>query len=481
MMNHSESTPLCHHAIVIGGSIAGLSVARVLTNHFQHVTVIERDAPPQATLFRKGTPQARHPHVLLKGGELALEQLFPGLRQELLGQGAVLYNPGLELALRMFGRWRQPFRSSVQAIACSRPLLESALYHRLAAHPHLTFVHNSDVVGLYTDDRQTRVTGVQLRVRGGQEQPPATGLAADLVVDASGRSSHAPDWLAALGYAAPEETTVSAHPGYATRIYQRAAQSQPGWKALYLMPTAPSLTRGGIIVPLEGDRWLVNLIGMAGDYPPTDEEGFHAFARSLPDPQLATLMVQARPLSVIWGFRGGENRLRHYERLPRYLERFLVAGDAVCALNPVYGQGMTTAALSAMTIDQCLCEQRRVHPTGDLHGLAQRVQTQIGRVVAGPWQMATGADRRWATTEGALPLPLARRLLQRYLGQVLHTTLTDATVAEAFVYVQHMIAAPTSLFRPAIVLRVLMATLQRGQRGTPEPGAGQSPLVAAGE
>ena len=477
-MNHTESTPLYHHAIVIGGSIAGLSVARVLTDHFQHVTVIERDAPPQAAVFRKGAPQARHPHALYKGGELVFEQLFPGLRQELVGQGALLVNSGLEVAL-LFGRWRQPFRSAIDMLACSRPLLESALYRRLAAHPRVTFVHAGDVVGLCTDQRRTHVTGVQLRVRKGPVQSPIIMRTADLVLDASGRNSHSPDWLEALGYAPPVETTVDGRPGYATRIYQRPAHGLSGWKALVSLPAAPDHTRGGLIAPLEGDRWQVTLIGMAGDYPPTDADGFLAFARSLPDPQLYTLIRQAQPLSEIWGFRGGANRLRQYDRLPRYLDGLVVCGDAVAAFNPVYGQGMSVAALSAMAIDHCLREHRRAHPGGDLHGLAQRVQTQLGKLVAGPWQLATGADRRWATTEGAAPQPLATRLLQQYIDQVLHTTLTDATVAEAFVHVQHMIAPPTRLFRPAIALRVLAAGLRRNQPNTSAPGAGQPQLVAA--
>jgi len=480
-MNHTESTPLYQHAIVIGGSIAGLSVARVLTDHFQHVTVIERDAPPQTTLFRKGTPQARHPHGLLKGGELALDQLFPGLRQELLGQGAVLVNMGLDVAWKIFGQWRLRYPSAIDLIACSRPLLESALYRRLANHPRVAFVHDSEVVGLCTDEQRRYVTGVQLRGRAGQAQPPSTELAADLVVDTSGRSSQAPHWLATLGYVAPEETTVSARPGYATRIYQRPSHVQPSWKLLFVMPAPPTPTRRALLTPLERDRWHVTLVGMAGDYPPTDEDGFLDFARSLPDPQLAMLIAQAQPLSAIWGFRSGENRLRHYERLPHYLEGLLVAGDAVAAFNPVYGQGMSVAALSALAIDRCLREQRSMHPTGDLHGLAQRVQIQIGKVVAGPWQLASGTDLRWATTEKAAALPRSMRLRQRYLDQVLRTTLTDATVAEAFVHVQHMIAPLTRLFRPDIMLRVLAAALRCGQRGTPAPDAGQPPLVAASE
>ncbi|HET9223874.1 MAG TPA: hypothetical protein VFO07_15285, partial [Roseiflexaceae bacterium] len=169
----------------------------------------------------------------------------------------------------------------------------------------------------------------------------------------------------------------------------------------------------------------------------------------------------AQPLNDIGGFRTTDNRLRRYDRLSRYLEGFLACGDSVSALNPVYGQGMSVAALSALAIGRCLRVQRRTYPDGDLCGLARHAQIRIGKVAAGPWQMATDEDRRWPATEGAEPLPRAARLLQRYAGQVLRTMLTDVTVAEAFTHVQQMIAPPTLFFRPDIVARVLVDYLRR--------------------
>jgi len=230
---------------------------------------------------------------------------------------------------------------------------------------------------------------------------------------------------------------------------------------------------------MEGGRWHVTLVGMAGDYPPTDEAAFLAFARSLPDPQIYRAILPAQPLSDIWGARSLDNRLRDYAKLPRYLEGFLVCGDSVYALNPVYAQGMTVAAQSALAIDQCMREQRRAHPNGDLHGLAQRTQLRIGKVVAGPWQLATGEDRRWPTTKGAEPLPLPVRLIQQYAGQLLLATLTDATVAEVFTRVQHMIAPPSLFFRPDILLRVLASGLRRRHRVARALDAGQ-PETALG-
>ena len=285
--------------------------------------------------------------------------------------------------------------------------------------------------------------------------------------------------LEALGYIPPVETTVSAQAGYASRIYQCPPEFDPGWKAISIIPAAPSATRGGVILPMEGGRWHVTIVGMAGDYPPTAAPEFSAFARSLPDPQLYRAILPAQPLSDIWGARSLDNRLRNYAKLPRYLEGFLVCGDSVYALNPVYAQGMTVGAQSALAIDQCMREQRRAHPNGDLHGLAQRTQLRIGKVVAGPWQLATGEDRRWPTTKGAEPLPLPARLIQQYAGQLLLATLADATVAEVFTRVQHMIAPPSLFFRPDILLRVLASGRRRRHRVARALDAGQ-PETALG-
>src|SRR5262249_6340950 len=152
----------------------------------------------------------------------------------------------------------------------------------------------------------------------------------------------------------------------------------------------------GLIVPIEGGRWLVTLTGRGGATPPTDEAGFLEFARNLPSPVLYEALREAEPLSPISGFRGTENRLRHFERLRRWPEGFVVLGDAACAFNPVYGQGMTTAALGAVALGECLKEQRR--RGGQPAGVARRFQQKLAEVTGVPWTLATGEDHRYATT-----------------------------------------------------------------------------------
>lgn len=452
-------SPTRGHAIVIGSSIAGLTAARILADHFERVTLIERDRMPDRPEFRKGVPQGRHAHILLLRGQMILEQLFPGLVQELLDEGAVPVNMGRDVEWHAMGRLRPRYDSTLQPNACSRPLLEGSIYQRLATFANVTFIQETDVLGLCVNEAGTHVTGVQFRERKG-ESNGANGqgsqtLQADLVVDASGRDSRAPQWLESLGYPTPQETTVNAFPGYATRFYECPAE-QRDWKLIYVQPHAPDQPRGAIVVPMEGNRWQVTLIGMAGDYPPTDEDGFLLFARSLPTHKIYDAIKGATPLSDIYGYRRAENRLRHYDNLPSYLENFVVFGDAVYALNPVYGQGMSVAALGGMALDQCLREQDATHLTG----MAERFQKVLGEVIALPWQMATGEDQRWATSEGSEQLDPGTLMMQRYLDQVQLVTMQNPAVTEAFYLVQQMIEPPTLFFRPDIVLQVFASMPQ---------------------
>ncbi len=457
MFNHSPTTPptkntRLNRAVVIGGSVAGLTAARVLSDHFDHVTVIERAAPVDGTDFPKGVPQARHPHALLVRGEKILDTLFPGFRQEMLDAGAPRINFGRDLALRSPEGWLPHYETEMEAIAPSRRLLDHVLYQRTIANPKVTFKAKSEVTSLCTDDK--RVIGVQIRHR---QSGQIEDIPAELVVDASGRSSKAPQWLAQHDFAPPEEQTVNAFPGYATRMYKIPKAFSRSWKLLYIMPNPPHVTRGAIIGPVEGGLSHVCLIGMNRDYPPTDEAGFLEFARSLVSPEVYEVIANATPVSPIWGYRHAENRLRRFDRLERYLEGFVALGDAVYALNPVYGQGMTLAAIASQLLGECLSKQG----SGDqLSGLAETFQKRLSKELMMPWQTATNEDMRWPDTEGKQALDPASKLIGRYFNLVLKAMPHSVKLTNAFFHVQHMIAAPTLLMRPDMVAAVLMTNLR---------------------
>jgi 2-polyprenyl-6-methoxyphenol hydroxylase-like FAD-dependent oxidoreductase len=387
--NHRNSQAAFGHAVVIGSSIAGLAAARILSDHFARVTLIERDRLPATPDFRRGAPQGRHAHLLLPRGQAILEQLFPGLNAALLAAGATSINSSPETSFFLEGAWHD----DLTCLSCSRPLLEGALQQRVATYPGLRILQGHDVLGLTVDPHGQQVTGVRLRRRGSDSGE--TSLPAQLVVDASGRGSRAPQWLAGLGYIPPQETIIDPFTGYTTRVYRRPASFDANWSLLRVRRTPPEGTRGGLISPIEGDRWYVTLIGMSRDYPPTDEEGFLAFARSLPSPRIYEAIQAAEPLSKIYGFRSTENRLRHYDELPRYLEGFLVCGDAACAVSPVHAQGMTSALLGLEALANCLAAQRR---QGNLIGLDKTFQQCLRQATIGVWKMIISDDLRWPTT-----------------------------------------------------------------------------------
>jgi 2-polyprenyl-6-methoxyphenol hydroxylase-like FAD-dependent oxidoreductase len=456
------------HAIVIGGSMAGLLAARVLAAHFDHVTILERDSFPDEPAFRKGVPQARHLHVLLGRGQQLIEQYFPGMLAELAAAGAPTIMWPTEMLWLMPAGWCERFAPGTPFFSMSRDLLDWHVRRRLATSPRVTFLPEHDVTGMLASPDGTTITGVQHRARGEDAggPRPTEQLLADLVVDASGRGSHTPRWLEARGYAPPEETRINAFLAYASRCYAPPEGFQADWKGLFFNAKPPGIPRGGALFPVEGGRWLVTLAGIGGEAPPIDDDGFLAFARTLRSPILYEAIRHARPLSPVAGYRRTDNQLRHYERLQRWPERLLVTGDAACAFNPIYGQGMSVAALDALALHRCLRAQERTCPAGDLSGLARRFQRAVAAASATPWLMATGEDLRYPTTEGARP-GLATRLLQRYLDRVNMAATHHVGVNQAFGQVLNLLAPPRTLFRPDVMLPALLAARGSDDDGTP--------------
>lgn len=446
-------------AVVIGGSLAGLLAARVLADFFDQVTVIERDRLPDGPELRSGVPQARHLHILLGRGHQILERFFPGLDADLEAAGAPMVEWAFNTVGVTHGLWAPRFHSGVRTRSVSRALLEWQVRRRLVELHPITFLEEQQVNGLIANADRTRITGVNVQARGGSREQRI--LEADLVVDASGRTSKTPEWLTELGYETPQETVVNSFLGYSTRWYRKPAQVQGDWKGMVIGSLPPANKRGGAIWEVEDGRWFVTLAGAARDYPPTDEAGFLEFARTLPVTAVYDAIRDAEPISDIYAYQRTDNRLRHYERLARWPERLLVLGDAYCGFNPVYGQGMTVAAMGAETLHDQLQENR-----GQLDGLEGRFQKRLAAVVQTPWLMATGEDLRYPETEGQRPGGAAR-LVQKYLDRITVVMADDQDVAATFFHVLNLTTPPTALFRPSILFRVLRGSLRSGGQHRP--------------
>lgn len=254
----------------------------------------------------------------------------------------------------------------------------------MVANNRVEFVQGGQVTSLLSNPNKTTITGVRVSFR----NEPEAEILTNLVVDASGRNSQTPQWLEELGYKSPQQTVINSFLGYASRWYHPPEGFQADWKVLLVGSKPPKDTRSAVLYSVEGNRWIVTLIGVGRDYPPTDEAGFLDFAQSLRSPILYQAIKDAQPISPIYGYKRTENSLRYYEKLSRLPEGLIMVGDAVCAFNPVYGQGMTTAALGALTLDECLSKQLSKQSQGNLIGFPRYFQKQLSKAISVPWLMA---------------------------------------------------------------------------------------------
>jgi 2-polyprenyl-6-methoxyphenol hydroxylase-like FAD-dependent oxidoreductase len=446
------------HAVVMGGSLAGLLAARVLADHYRTVTVVERDATPPLGEHRRGVPQGRHAHGLLTRGQQIMEELFPGLTQEMVDGGAPIGDL-LGHARWMFNGHRlQQTVTGLTGLCVHRPVLEGRIRARVAALPNVVLLEGCDVVGLTTDPAGP-ITGAQVLRRA--DGTTAEELSADLVVDATGRGSRTPAWLDSLGYPPPEEERVSVGIGYATRLYHLPSQAFDGDLAI-VNSADPDHPRGGVVVTLGPGRTMVTLIGRLGDDPPTDPAGFEAFARSLQFPDIYDAIVDADPLDDPVLFRFPASVRRRYERLDRFPDRLLVTGDAVCSFNPVYGQGMSVAALDALVLRDEL--QRGDEPR------SRRYFADIARVVDVPWDIGVGGDLAFPGVVGRRTLKT--RLINRYIARLHALATTDAMLAGSFMRVVALVDRPPQLLRPSVSSRVLLSRHLQPSTATPALPAG---------
>jgi 2-polyprenyl-6-methoxyphenol hydroxylase-like FAD-dependent oxidoreductase len=422
-------------AVIIGGSMAGLLGARVLADHFEQVILLERDPLPEGPDARKSVPQGRHLHGLLAGGRELLGELFPGLEQELLDGGAILSDVARDTAWFHCGAWKERYVSGIQLIHGTRLFLEWKIRGRVAALPNVSIRYGCSVEALLTDAAKTRITGVQFKTSQGEET-----LEADLIVDTGGRGSRAPRWLEALGFGRPEEEEIHVDLGYTSRLYETPTGSAPDWKFLFVNPRAPGW-RSGLVQCVEGGRWMVTFVSYFGDHAPTDPQGFLEFARSLPTPDVYEAIRDARPISEPTLHKVPSSLWRHYERMERQPENFVTFGDAVCAFNPFYGQGMTVASQSARLLGECIAKQAP-STAGELRGLPRDFQRKLAKLLSGPWTLGASTDLRFPQARGRRYPGLS--LVHWSLDTLADMTSQNTAACHQFHEVVHMRKGPES-------------------------------------
>ncbi len=454
---YPAATPryLGERAVVLGGSLSGLITARVLADFYRQVTVVDRDRLTTDAQPRRGLPQGRHAHVLLPRGARVLDELFPGLLEELGRYGAPVARRLDQLHLDVGGHLlsQQQLGGDPQ-YGASRPLLESTVLRRVKALPNVSLLDEHDVLGLDTDQHRTRVTGVRIACAAAANGKCT--LAADLVVAATGRGNQVGSWLTGLGYTAPKEQQLKVDVMYASRRLRMAPRATGGVLGVLVGPT-PDRPIGLGAAAQEDNHWVVTLAGFGGHHPPVESNAWFTFAARVAPPWFQSALLGAVPLEEIHTHHFPSNLRRRYDKLQAFPEGLLVVGEAVASLNPMHAQGMTVAALEALALRSTLRGGRRQ--------LAKRFFSTSAKPIDSAWQLAVRADRTMPSdvVPGARPLPL--RAVNAYVGSYQKAAEHDPAMALQLLKVTGLAEPSRKLFTPTSLGRVVARRLRRNRDG----------------
>ncbi|MER6569699.1 FAD-binding monooxygenase [Streptomyces sp. NPDC001093] len=441
--------------VVLGASIGGLFAARVLSDTFDRVTVIDRDALPETVENRRGVPQGRHAHAILPAGTKWLQEMFPGLLAEIEADGVPVvreptemhFAPGGHL-LSQEGRYADP----IPTYQPSRPQLEGRVRSWLRALPNVEIIDRCEATGLISSPDGRRVTGVRVAHR---DDAVEQELAADLVVDATGRGGRTTRWLADLGYEQPQEDRIAVDIKYVSRNL-RVAPGSLGRRKVVIVGACPGRPTGATFLQHGDDHWMLTLIGYGGHHPPVDPSGFLDFAKPIVPPDVFEALCAAEPLDDPVAHRYPASVRRRYERLQRFPDGLLVFGDAICSFNPVYGQGMSAAALQAGALEEALAQHGDQLPRRFFKAAARRIEVA--------WQMAVGSDLALPEVTGPRPLPV--RITNAFFGRLLSAAEHDSALTQEFVKVSSLLSPPTILLNPVTIGRMVLGNLRH--RGSQE-------------
>jgi 2-polyprenyl-6-methoxyphenol hydroxylase-like FAD-dependent oxidoreductase len=427
--------------IVVGAGIAGLLTARALSEVVDEVVVLERERLTDSVEPRGHVPQGRHIHLLLSAGLDRLVGWFPGIEEELERRGAAPTD-GTRAWVFQGGGYRAQGDWGRRLLSMTRPLLEDVVRGHVTALPTVRLEDGVvvDRVAVSGD----RVTGVIVE---------GTERSADLVVDCSGRSSRLAHQLDSSGLLAPAVSRVTIDCAYTSGFLPRAAGDLDGSFAV-CVTAPPEQWRGGAVLPVEGDRWMVTLSGVHGVVPGTSASDTLAFARTLPTPTVAQLIELAGPLTSVASYRFPSSQRRHYERVDRLLPGFVTLGDAACSFNPVYGQGMACAALQAETLARTVRDVDLRSPL-----LPRAFHRAAATIVDAPWTIAVGGDFQYPETAG--PKPRATDQTNRYVMRLIKAAHTSLPLARSFNDVLNLVQPPTSLAHPGVIARVVAASIRQ--------------------
>jgi 2-polyprenyl-6-methoxyphenol hydroxylase-like FAD-dependent oxidoreductase len=434
------------HAVVIGAGMAGLAAAKAIAPHFEKVTVFDRDSLPGAPAPRSGTPQARHTHGLLAGGHSALDRLFPGIEIDLMEAGAVRMRLRRDIRIELPGFDPFPQRDfGYDQFALSRPVLERVCRRRVEQEPHVEVKSRARVTEVIASPDNSRAVGVRFEdVRG-----TAGSLAADLVVDASGRTSLTLGFLEAIGSPKPSAVEIGMDQAYSTLIFEKPDDAPTDWLAVMHAPSSPQTSRFGILLPMEGRRWTVSLAENNGRAPPGDIDGFMQFAASFRTPTIHRAIRKAKQVGDIARFRMSCSVRCAYDRLNRFPRGLIPLGDSVCRFPPIFGQGMSVAAQECCVLAGLIESRRwRIDP---LDGLTEAFLAEIQPILETPWSHAM-SDLVYPETRGERPPDFERRL--QYARALTRLAAEDPEIDRILSEVRALLKPFSALHEPKLANRV---------------------------
>lgn len=428
--------------MVLGASMAGLLAARVLSESFERVTVIERDdlAEPGD---RQGVPQGRHVHALLARGKQIFEELFPGFTAQALADGAVECRSLTQMRMTISGQTLRQADAGYSLLQASRPFLEWRVRERVRALRNVTVEDRCSALGLLTEAGNRRVTGV--RVESGRDG--VRELAADLVVSCMGRHGPIEDWLAGLGYRRPRADGVRIDMKYASR-YVRLPAGAVADKEIVVANQNPA--RGLALFEVEDDRHILTLIGYGADHPPTDVDGFWRFAASVAPPDVRDALLDAEPLTPISTYRYLANQRRRYELLTRFPDGLLVMGDAVCSFSPAFGQGMSVSALQALCLRRVLADS-----SGEGEALAARWFRAVAAEIDDAWLITRLFDLAMPHVDDGGRIPT--RVLELATHTAMSVGARDARVGRQIARIAGLLDKPACVLDPILLGRAAVA------------------------
>jgi 2-polyprenyl-6-methoxyphenol hydroxylase-like FAD-dependent oxidoreductase len=454
------------HVVVLGASMAGLLAARALSEFFDTVTLVERDILPVDAANRRGVPQGRHLHGLLTRGAQALEELFPGILDELIASGAPYFD-GRDLSQLYYSLGGHRTVSagaapSFTAYSATRPFLEHHVRRRVRSLPNVALLEDHDVVEPVATPDRSRITGVRTVDRNSRTQ---STLLADLVVDATGRGSRTAAWLESVGHDRPAEDHVVVHLTYASQALKMPADALH--EMGFLVGPVPGRPTAMGLLRCEHDTWVFTAQGMAGHEPPCDRAGMYEFVEDFAPAHALAALRAAEPVGEVSRHRVPSSQWRRYDRLRQFPDGLLVTGDAICSFNPIYGQGMTVAGLEALALRDCLSRG-----TSDL---PRRFFTAAAKPIRQAWQLAAGGDLALPEIAGTQPLPT--RLFNGYVDRVLTAAEFDTAAFDQFARVTTLVDPATRLLRPAMLWRAASATFRRREHHNDRQVGEPIPLV----